>query len=219
MGAGRARSASSLPQTLTRVVLVWTSISKRRQFPVASGNAQWSCEFCYTQKFGAVPKWPKGEVCKTSIRGFKSHPRLQPFHALTFARHPQSPIINGQTKFAKAHAGILFAIKMVIVGVALAVPQRFAYPQSTSRQKEPVRRADITSGKKIFANYCASCNGIDGRGSGPAAAALKPAPRDLTTLAKLLRTRTRQILIAYNISGFAAVARIFTPWNTKANEV
>jgi hypothetical protein len=33
--------------------------------------------FCYTQKFGAVPKWPKGEVCKTSIRGFESHPRLQ----------------------------------------------------------------------------------------------------------------------------------------------
>ncbi len=30
----------------------------------ASGNAQWLCEFCYTQKFGAVPKWPKGEVCK-----------------------------------------------------------------------------------------------------------------------------------------------------------
>ncbi len=29
--------------------------------------------------YGAVPKWPKGEVCKTSIRGFKSHPRLQRF--------------------------------------------------------------------------------------------------------------------------------------------
>ena len=35
--------------------------------------------FCYTSKFGAVPKWPKGEVCKTSIRGFESHPRLQIF--------------------------------------------------------------------------------------------------------------------------------------------
>jgi hypothetical protein len=29
--------------------------------------------------FGAVPKWPKGEVCKTSIRGFESHPRLHYF--------------------------------------------------------------------------------------------------------------------------------------------
>src|SRR5260370_19053552 len=34
-------------------------------------------QICYTQRFGAVPKWPKGEVCKTSIRGFESHPRLQ----------------------------------------------------------------------------------------------------------------------------------------------
>ena len=34
-------------------------------------------KICYTCKFGAVPKWPKGEVCKTSIRGFESHPRLQ----------------------------------------------------------------------------------------------------------------------------------------------
>ena len=36
-----------------------------------------SREFRYTSSFGAVPKRPKGEVCKTSIRGFKSHPRLQ----------------------------------------------------------------------------------------------------------------------------------------------
>src|ERR1700674_202975 len=91
---------------------------------------------------------------------------------------------NGQTKFAKAHAGILFAIKMVIVGVALVLSQGFACPQSTRQQKEPVRRADITSGKNMFLNYCASCHGVDGKGNGPAAAALKPAPTDLTTLAK-----------------------------------
>jgi hypothetical protein len=38
---------------------------------------------CYTRMFGAVPKWPKGEVCKTSIRGFESHPRLQDFKQLS----------------------------------------------------------------------------------------------------------------------------------------
>ena len=40
-------------------------------------------EICYTSRFGAVPKWPKGEVCKTSIRGFESHPRLH-FFAFVF---------------------------------------------------------------------------------------------------------------------------------------
>jgi mono/diheme cytochrome c family protein len=95
-----------------------------------------------------------------------------------------TPTTNAQTKVTKAHEAILIAIKMMIVCVALAVPQGFASPRSTSQQKEPVRRADITSGKKIFVNYCASCHGVDGKGDGPAAAALKPAPTDLTILAK-----------------------------------
>ena len=58
-----------------------------------------SSEVCYTLKFGAVPKWPKGEVCKTSIRGFESHPRLQIFLYATSpfttgSNHLQSSICN-----------------------------------------------------------------------------------------------------------------------------
>jgi mono/diheme cytochrome c family protein len=106
--------------------------------------------------------------------------------AVVFKRHmsnrENTPTIDGQAKLAKVQARILFAIKVMIVGVALAVPQGFARPQS--QQKEPVRRADPTSGKKTFVNYCASCHGVDGRGNGPTAVALKPAPTDLTTLAK-----------------------------------
>ena len=93
-----------------------------------------------------------------------------------------TPTIDGQTKFAKVPATILFGISLAIVGVALAVPQGFAAPQG--QQKEPVRRADITSGRNMFVNYCASCHGVDGKGNGPVAVALKPAPTDLTTLAK-----------------------------------
>src|SRR5713101_9036794 len=48
----------------------------------ARGSSGSPWKLCYTQKFGAVPKWPKGEVCKTSIRGFESHPRLQAFLVL-----------------------------------------------------------------------------------------------------------------------------------------
>ena len=44
-----------------------------------SGSAGDVTKICYTCEFGAVPKWPKGEVCKTSIRGFESHPRLHFF--------------------------------------------------------------------------------------------------------------------------------------------
>ena len=93
-----------------------------------------------------------------------------------------TPTVDGQAKFAKVQATILFAIRLAIVGVALAVLQGFAAP--LGRQKEPVRRADITSGRNMFVNYCASCHGVDGKGNGPVAVALKPAPTDLTTLAK-----------------------------------
>lgn len=36
----------------------------------------------------------------------------------------------------------------------------------------------------MYVAYCAACHGIDGKGTGPAAEALKVAPPDLTTLAK-----------------------------------
>jgi len=40
------------------------------------------------------------------------------------------------------------------------------------------------SGKEMFHAYCGSCHGADGKGSGPAAPALKNKPTDLTLLAK-----------------------------------
>jgi mono/diheme cytochrome c family protein len=40
-----------------------------------------------------------------------------------------------------------------------------------------------TSGKDMFAEYCAVCHGTDAKGNGPAAPALKKKPADLTQLA------------------------------------
>jgi mono/diheme cytochrome c family protein len=39
------------------------------------------------------------------------------------------------------------------------------------------------SGQQIYAAYCASCHGLEGKGDGPAAAALRTPPTDLTILA------------------------------------
>ena len=39
-------------------------------------------------------------------------------------------------------------------------------------------------GRKLFAQYCASCHGVDGKGNGPAAASLKNKLMDLTLLEK-----------------------------------
>jgi mono/diheme cytochrome c family protein len=46
----------------------------------------------------------------------------------------------------------------------------------------PVSKTPAYSGKQMYASYCAPCHGLDGRGHGPAAEALKRPPEDLTLL-------------------------------------
>src|SRR6185369_1409518 len=42
-----------------------------------------------------------------------------------------------------------------------------------------IARADeVTDGKRVYAEQCAGCHGDDGRGDGPASAALVPKPRN-----------------------------------------
>lgn len=55
-------------------------------------------------------------------------------------------------------------------------------------QDKQIKRVAITqtspaSGKEMFGTYCAPCHGLDGKGDGPAASALKKKPADLTELA------------------------------------
>jgi len=40
------------------------------------------------------------------------------------------------------------------------------------------------SGKVLFGQYCAVCHGVDGKGTGPAASALKHNPTDLTQMSR-----------------------------------
>ena len=51
-------------------------------------------------------------------------------------------------------------------------------------KRVPPKPTVATDGKVLFRDYCAACHGADARGAGPAAAALKTAPPDLTQLAR-----------------------------------
>ena len=57
--------------------------------------------------------------------------------------------------------------------------------QSTSRKVViPISRTPASSGKQMYVSYCAPCHGVDGRGQGPVASALKKQPADLALLSK-----------------------------------
>ena len=60
----------------------------------------------------------------------------------------------------------------------------FSQDKKTEIKKTPVVYTNPTSGAEMFGTYCAVCHGKDGRGTGPAAGALKKAPADLTMLSK-----------------------------------
>jgi mono/diheme cytochrome c family protein len=72
---------------------------------------------------------------------------------------------------------------LIALTAALAVGVSHA-DQSTGKIVIPVNKTSPTSGKQMYTNYCAPCHGLDGRGQGPVAPALKAPPTDLSLLAR-----------------------------------
>jgi mono/diheme cytochrome c family protein len=67
--------------------------------------------------------------------------------------------------------------------VAFAIGMAYA-DQSRGKIVIPVTKTSPTSGQQMYAGYCAPCHGVDGKGHGPVASALKNPPTDLTVLKK-----------------------------------
>jgi mono/diheme cytochrome c family protein len=75
-----------------------------------------------------------------------------------------------------------------IVAAAVAVGAGYArqgtVSTSTSKVVIPLERTTPVDGKQMYVNYCAPCHGVDGRGDGPVAPALKQSPTDLTLMSR-----------------------------------
>jgi hypothetical protein len=66
---------------------------------------------------------------------------------------------------------------------ALAVTMGHALDHPASKIVIPVGQTSPADGKQMFNSYCAPCHGVDGRGHGAMASALKVPPTDLSKLA------------------------------------
>lgn len=72
------------------------------------------------------------------------------------------------------------SLLVFLLGSALLPAQN----ATTKIKKVEVTPTSAASGKEMYRAYCASCHGVDGKGNGPAAAALKQKPSNLTLLAQ-----------------------------------
>jgi mono/diheme cytochrome c family protein len=77
------------------------------------------------------------------------------------------------------HLTVLF-----LAVVATAAVYTIAQQPAPKVKDAPLPQTSPVSGQQMYASYCASCHGAQGQGNGPAAAALKTHPADLTALAK-----------------------------------
>lgn len=74
---------------------------------------------------------------------------------------------------------VLFA---TITGLAVLAGSWSVSAESKQVKKVAVTPTSAESGVTMFKTYCAACHGVDGKGNGPAASALKVQPANLTVL-------------------------------------
>lgn len=84
------------------------------------------------------------------------------------------------------------------------------YTESQELSREVLAKADTegdaAKGKEVFQTNCATCHGPEGKGNGPAAAALNPKPRNLSD-AEYVSTLSHEHLVKVITEGGASVGK------------
>ena len=76
-------------------------------------------------------------------------------------------------------------MNLVVKGLLLGITGLVLVGQAQQNVKKVAAKPTVSvAGKDLFVQYCAVCHGKDGKGGGPAAAALKSTPTDLTQISK-----------------------------------
>jgi mono/diheme cytochrome c family protein len=81
-----------------------------------------------------------------------------------------------------------------------------AFLAGSGRAEQTIPGAPVNVGQHYFVQYCSACHGVDGRGNGPVAPALRPPPADLTRIAQRHGGHFPDAEVAAQIDGRAVVA-------------
>jgi mono/diheme cytochrome c family protein len=90
----------------------------------------------------------------------------------------------------------IIATVVTIIGLSMVILSGLSSSQAQTGQSADKNE----KGRKLYTQYCASCHGVDGKGAGVVAPALKTAMPDLTTIAKR-EGKFDPIKVQQNISG------------------
>jgi mono/diheme cytochrome c family protein len=77
----------------------------------------------------------------------------------------------------------IFLLGTLVMATSICLAQTTTEQKPVVKQT-PIKQTSPASGKDMYNQYCAPCHGMNGKGSGPAAPAMKAAVPDLTQLAK-----------------------------------
>jgi len=95
-----------------------------------------------------------------------------------------------------------------VVAAVLALAM-FAWGQDEAKKEikhVPIKATSAASGQEMYKSYCAVCHGVDGKGNGPAAEALKVPPTDLSQLAQKNGGKYPSLKVAAIIRGEETLA-------------
>ncbi len=81
-----------------------------------------------------------------------------------------------------------------------------AYAQTKVIKEVPVRATRSLDGAELYREYCAVCHGVDAKGSGPAADALKRRPSDLTQFTRKNNGKFPTLAVKMSIQGTGETA-------------